>query len=205
MSDFARIAYEAYYKFNGRKPKDYDEMGSHARGGWTAAALAISLALLQGDEDPRLREFIVRQGKEKYAAELLNGVRILGWDFRIEHLPGVPEGGLLPMRFALRREEGGELLGEGGEWFDPLIRAAGHIKEALRARLPHELETPVLSTGMPSNLRSYRLLAQLIGEKAVAFIDRKIEQSPHGELEPVLADEYQMIQLLAGAQDREDV
>lgn len=57
-----------------------------------------------------------------------------------------------------------------------------------------------LSTGADSTLGEYRkLTAAVFGKdsKAVAFLDKKIKESPNGENEEVLADEGQMIQLLA--------
>jgi hypothetical protein len=53
-----------------------------------------------------------------------------------------------------------------------------------------------LSTGQPSTLGSYKKLAKIFGNKAVAFIQSKIDESPNGESEEVLADERQMLQLL---------
>ena len=54
-----------------------------------------------------------------------------------------------------------------------------------------------LSTGDDSTLGSYKKLAVIFGEKAVDFIQRKIDESPNGENEEVIAHESQMIQLLA--------
>ncbi len=55
-----------------------------------------------------------------------------------------------------------------------------------------------LSDGSPSTLATYRKWAALLfGDKAVAFIDQKIAESPNGENEEVVADEGQMLQLLA--------
>lgn len=54
-----------------------------------------------------------------------------------------------------------------------------------------------LSTGMPSTLGSYKKLSAIFGEKAVEFIQMKIDESPGGEGEEVIAHESQMIQLLA--------
>ena len=54
-----------------------------------------------------------------------------------------------------------------------------------------------LSTVDDSTLGSYKKLAVIFGEKAVDFIQRKIDESPNGENEEVIAHESQMIQLLA--------
>src|SRR5262245_24746366 len=57
-----------------------------------------------------------------------------------------------------------------------------------------------LSTGDDSTLGNYRsLTAAAFGRtsKAVAYLDQKIKESPNGENEEVIADERQMIQLLA--------
>jgi len=54
-----------------------------------------------------------------------------------------------------------------------------------------------LSTGQPSTLGSYLELAQMFGDKAVEFIQNKIDTSPNGEDEEVIADESQMMILLA--------
>ncbi len=57
-----------------------------------------------------------------------------------------------------------------------------------------------LSTGHDATLGNYRKLAATFwGEtsSAVKFLDTKIAESPNGENEEVLADETQMIQVLA--------
>lgn len=57
----------------------------------------------------------------------------------------------------------------------------------------------LMSTGQPSTLGNYRIMcAAIFGEesKAVEFLDRKIEDSPNGEDEEVIADEGQMVHLL---------
>jgi hypothetical protein len=54
-----------------------------------------------------------------------------------------------------------------------------------------------LSTGDPSTLGTYKKLAVLFGTKAQDFINTKIAESPNGEDEEVLADENQMMILLA--------
>lgn len=59
---------------------------------------------------------------------------------------------------------------------------------------------PIISTGHPSTLATYRMLsAGLWGEdsRAVAFIEKKISESPNGADEGVIADETQMLMLLA--------
>jgi hypothetical protein len=60
-------------------------------------------------------------------------------------------------------------------------------------------EQPIrtISTGQPSTLRTYRQIAQVIGPRAVEFIDEKARQSPNGLDEEVMADERQMLVLLA--------
>ena len=55
----------------------------------------------------------------------------------------------------------------------------------------------MLSTGDPSTLRSYKKYAELCGDEAIAFIQNKINKSPNGEDEEVLANENQMIALLS--------
>lgn len=62
-----------------------------------------------------------------------------------------------------------------------------------------------LSTGEDATLENYRKLSVLVfGEKsgAVAFLDRKIKASPAGANEEVLANEDQMISLLASRRTR---
>ena len=54
-----------------------------------------------------------------------------------------------------------------------------------------------LSTGEPATLGTYRKFAVLCGNEAVKFIDKRIAESPNGENEEVLADESQMLYLLA--------
>ena len=54
-----------------------------------------------------------------------------------------------------------------------------------------------LSTGDDSTLGNYKKLAGFFGDKAVAFIQDRIDKSPKGENEEVIADESQMIFLLA--------
>ena len=55
-----------------------------------------------------------------------------------------------------------------------------------------------MSTGDDATLGNYRKWADLlIGPKATAFIDQKIAESPNGANEEVIADERQMLHLLA--------
>ena len=53
-----------------------------------------------------------------------------------------------------------------------------------------------LSTGEESTLGTYLKMAPLFGDKAVQFIQSKIDESPNGKNEEVLAHESQMIHLL---------
>ena len=56
-----------------------------------------------------------------------------------------------------------------------------------------------LSTGADATLGNYRKLASVIfgsTSPAVAFLDRKIQESPNGETEEVIQDEGQMIDAL---------
>ena len=62
---------------------------------------------------------------------------------------------------------------------------------------PHEaFAMKKLSTGQPSTLGTYKQLAKIFGPKAEAFIQEKIDNSPNGEDEEVLAHESQMLALL---------
>lgn len=54
-----------------------------------------------------------------------------------------------------------------------------------------------LSTGDVSTLGTYKKLAKIFGKKAEDFIQQKIEDSPNGENEEVIADESQMMILLS--------
>jgi hypothetical protein len=54
-----------------------------------------------------------------------------------------------------------------------------------------------LSTGEPSTLGTYKKMCILFGPKAEEFIQNKIDESPNGEDEEVIADESQMLMLLA--------
>jgi hypothetical protein len=53
------------------------------------------------------------------------------------------------------------------------------------------------SDGSDATLGTLRQWAALFGEKAEAFVDQKIAESPNGEAEEVLADESQLIMLLS--------
>lgn len=55
----------------------------------------------------------------------------------------------------------------------------------------------MLSIGRPSTLGTYKILAGIFGKKAQEFIQSKINSSPLGEDEEVIADESQMMLLLA--------
>lgn len=58
----------------------------------------------------------------------------------------------------------------------------------------------IISTGHPSTLGTYRTLASALwGEDsdAVAYLDDRIAESPNGADEGVIADETQMLVLLA--------
>ena len=54
----------------------------------------------------------------------------------------------------------------------------------------------LLSTGEPSTLGTYKRLSVIFGQKAVDFMQAKIDESPNGENEEVLVDELQMLSLL---------
>jgi len=55
----------------------------------------------------------------------------------------------------------------------------------------------ILSTGDPSTLGAYKKLAVIFGDKAVQFIQDKIDSHEKGEAEEVLAGEGQMMYILA--------
>ena len=55
----------------------------------------------------------------------------------------------------------------------------------------------MLSTGEPSTLGTYKKMSIIFGQKAIDFIQAKIDESPNGEDEEVIADERQMIYLLS--------
>ena len=72
------------------------------------------------------------------------------------------------------------------------------MTKRLEASSTDRNEVPTLSDGSPSTLATYRKWANLLfGDKAVAFIDQKIAESPNGENEVVIAHESQMLILLA--------
>ena len=54
-----------------------------------------------------------------------------------------------------------------------------------------------ISTGDPSTLGTYKKFAVIFGPKAEEFIQKQIDESPHGEDEEVIADESQMLILLS--------
>lgn len=54
-----------------------------------------------------------------------------------------------------------------------------------------------ISTGEPSTLGTYLKIAKIFGEKAEAFIQQKIDEHEKGAEEEVIADESQMLMLLA--------
>ena len=54
-----------------------------------------------------------------------------------------------------------------------------------------------ISTGEDSTLGFYKKVAVMFGPKAQKFIQDKIGKSPNGENEEVIADERQMLALLA--------
>jgi len=54
-----------------------------------------------------------------------------------------------------------------------------------------------LSTGEDSTLGTYKKWAKVFGPYAVKFIEDKIKESPNGESEEVVADEGQMMLLMA--------
>ena len=56
-----------------------------------------------------------------------------------------------------------------------------------------------ISTGEPSTLGTYRKIALSLSDensRAVKFFDEKIDNSPNGEDELVLADETQMLNII---------
>lgn len=62
-----------------------------------------------------------------------------------------------------------------------------------------------ISTGEPATLGTYRKIAELFGPAAVRLIDEQIAKSPKGVDEEVIADESQVLLLLAQtAQDDSD-
>ena len=59
----------------------------------------------------------------------------------------------------------------------------------------------LLSTGEPATLGSYKKIATLFGDKAVAFIQGQIDKAHNGEDAEVLAAESQMLLLLNSMRD----
>lgn len=56
-----------------------------------------------------------------------------------------------------------------------------------------------LSTGQDSTLGNYMILTRIFfgeGSKAVAYLQKKIDESPNGAGEEVIAEESQMVHLL---------
>jgi hypothetical protein len=60
-----------------------------------------------------------------------------------------------------------------------------------------------LSTGHDSTLGTYKKLAKRVGPKCVKYFEDKITESPNGENEEVLADEFQMMYLMASMMTHE--
>jgi len=60
------------------------------------------------------------------------------------------------------------------------------------------MSIPTISTGEPSTLGTYKKIVdtQIFGQKAIDFINEKIESSEKGEDEVVIAHESQMMHLL---------
>ena len=54
-----------------------------------------------------------------------------------------------------------------------------------------------ISTGEPSTLGTYKKIAKFFSSEAETFIDNKIAEHENGENEEVIADERQMLYLLA--------
>jgi len=54
-----------------------------------------------------------------------------------------------------------------------------------------------ISTGEPATLGTYKKISVIFGKKAEKFIQDKIDDSPLGEKEEVIADESQVLLLLA--------
>lgn len=54
-----------------------------------------------------------------------------------------------------------------------------------------------LSNGQDSTLGNYKKIATIFGKGAIDFIQKKIDESPNGEDELVIADESQMLFVLA--------
>jgi len=60
-----------------------------------------------------------------------------------------------------------------------------------------------LSTGEDSTLGTYKKWAKIFGPNAVEFFEKKIKESPNGENEEVIADESQMMLLMASLMPKE--
>lgn len=61
-----------------------------------------------------------------------------------------------------------------------------------------------ISTGEPSTLGTYLKFARIFGKEAEKFIQDKIDASPNGADEEVVADERQMIIVFAHMLDHDD-
>jgi len=61
-----------------------------------------------------------------------------------------------------------------------------------------------ISTGEDSTLGTYKKIATIFGDGPKKFIQDKIDESPNGENEEVLADERQMLMLLASKMDESE-
>ena len=59
-----------------------------------------------------------------------------------------------------------------------------------------------ISTGQPSTLGTYRDIAIIFGDKAVIFMDKQIANHSKGHDEEVIADERQMLVLLASMMNK---
>ncbi len=66
------------------------------------------------------------------------------------------------------------------------------------------IKIKTISTGEPSTLGTYKKIAKFFGEAAEAFIQQKIDESTKGEDEEVIADERQMLYLLANVGKHND-
>ena len=58
-------------------------------------------------------------------------------------------------------------------------------------------QAPLISTGQPSTLGTYKGIAKVFGKEAEAFIDEKIAKHERGMNEIVIADESQMLFLFS--------
>lgn len=59
-----------------------------------------------------------------------------------------------------------------------------------------------ISTGQPSTLETYLGIAKFFGPEAEFYIIKRIHESKEGPKEEVLADERQMLVLLAGIEGK---